>query len=189
MKTKILPDLNYLKECFELDPASPSYLRWSLNRPRSHFKNLQAFSNYKNSFAGKPIINETTDGYYYLHVKPINDKLYSIRLHRIVYAIYNNTIDFEGKHIDHINGNGKDNNPKNLRLATRSQNQQNRSIQKNNKIGHKNIRYHNSCKKFTVQFGLKNKIIYIGSYSTIEEAIAARDLAGKQIAGEFYRTI
>ena len=105
----------------------------------------------------------------------------------MVYAIYHNTTNLESKDVDHININGKDNNPQNLRLATRNQNQLNRTKQKNNKGGHKNIRYHESCKKFTVQVGHKRKTIYFGSYSTIEEAIQVRDQKIKELAGEFFR--
>ena len=189
MKPNSLPDLNFLKECFELDPSSPSYLKWNPNRPRNHFKNLQAFESWKTQFANKYISNETSDGnYYYLHVTPINDKTYNLKSHRVVYAIYHNTTNLEGKEIDHINRNGKDNSPENLRLATHNQNLLNRIKQKNNRIGHKNIRYHESCKKFTVQVGYKRKTIYFGSYSTIEEAIQVRDQKIKELAGEFFRT-
>ena len=116
-----------------------------------------------------------------------NGTSYNLKSHRIAYALYHNTVDFDGKDIDHINRNGKDNSPQNLRLATRHQNQLNRSKQKNNKIGHKNIRYHSICKKFTVQIGYKGKAIYFGSYSTLGEAIQVRDSKVKELAGEFFR--
>ena len=189
MQTRALPDLNYLRECFELDPTSPSYLKWNPNRPRCHFKNLQAFESWKTQFANKHISNLTSDkNYYYLHIQLPDGTSYNLKSHRIVYALYYNTVDFDGKDIDHINRNGKDNSPQNLRLATRHQNQLNRSKQKNNKIGHKNIRYHHTCKKFTVQIGYKGKAIYFGSYSTLEEAIQVRDAKLKELAGEFFRT-
>lgn len=188
MKAKSLPSLQYLKECFVLDAASPSYLKWNPDRPRNHFKNLQAHEAWKTNFANKYICNETSDKrYYYLHISIINDRAYNLKSHRIVYALYHNTVDFQNKEIDHINGNGKDNNPQNLRLANHHQNQLNRAKQKNNKLGYKNIRYHESCKKFTVQFGFKGKQIYVGAFATIEEAIKARDAKIKESAGEFFR--
>lgn len=189
MKTKPLPDLNYLKECFELDPSSPSYLKWNENRPRNHFKNLQAFESWKTTWAGRYIINETSDKkYYYLNVGGANIARQPLKVHRIVYALHHNTIDFQNLLIDHINSDGKDNRPENLRLATYSQNLFNRPKQVNNKIGHKNIRYHESCKKFTVQVGFKGKAIYFGSYSIIEEAIQVRDEKIKELAGHFYKS-
>ena len=51
MKANTLPDLNYLKECFELDPSSPSYLKWNPNRPRGHFKSEKSYQIWKKNCA------------------------------------------------------------------------------------------------------------------------------------------
>jgi len=59
-------------------------------------------------------------------------KLYSN--HRIIYFL-NTGIDPEEKTVDHEDGDSLNNKISNLRLATRSQNQDNRKKQKNNKSG------------------------------------------------------
>ena len=184
MKANALPDLNYLKECFVLDPSLPCGLRWSSNRPLSHFKNKTSHKRWKTSHSNNPSGCITGSGYYYSRL----DKI-MYRNHRIVFAIYNNSIDFQGKQIDHIDGNILNNSPRNLRLATASQNQLNRKKQKNNSSGHKNISFFKKANKYSCAMRVDGKDIYIGLFNTVEEAITSRDIKFKQLAGEFYRTI
>jgi len=184
MKIIPLPDLNYLKECFVLDPSLPCGLRWSSNRPLSHFKNETMHKRWKTNNSNNPSGCISGNGYY-------SSRLDKIRYqnHRIVFAIYNNSIDFQGKQIDHIDGNVLNNSPRNLRLVTASQNQFNRKKQKNNLSGHKNISFVKKLDKYRCAMQVDGKDIYIGLFNTVEEAIASRDIKFKQLAGEFYRTI
>jgi hypothetical protein len=184
MKITPLPDLNYLKECFVLDPSLPCGLRWSSNRPLSHFKNETMHKRWKTNNSNNPSGCISGNGYY-------SSRLDKIRYqnHRIVFAIYNNSIDFQGKQIDHIDGNVLNNSPRNLRLVTASQNQFNRKKQKNNLSGHKNISFVKKLNKYRCAMQVDGKDIYIGLFNTVEEAIASRDIKFKQLAGEFYRTI
>lgn len=184
MKANALPDLNYLKECFVLDPSLPCGLRWSSNRPLSHFKNETMHKRWKTNNSNDPSGCILGNGYYY-------SRLDKIRYpnHRIVFAIYNNSIDFQGKQIDHIDGNVLNNSPRNLRLVTASQNQFNRKKQKNNLSGHKNISFVKKLNKYRCAMQVDGKDIYIGLFNTVEEAIASRDIKFKQLVGEFYRTI
>jgi hypothetical protein len=184
MKITPLPDLNYLKECFVLDPSLPCGLRWSSNRPLSHFKNETMHKRWKTNNSNNPSGCISGNGYY-------SSRLDKIRYqnHRIVFAIYNNSIDFQGKQIDHIDGNVLNNSPRNLRLVTASQNQFNRKKQKNNLSGHKNISFVKKLDKYRCAMQVDGKDIYIGLFNTVEEAIASRDIKFKQLAGEFYRTI
>jgi hypothetical protein len=89
------------------------------------------------------------------------------------------------KHIDHINGNKKDNRICNLRECTPSQNLLNRSKQINNKTGHKNIFIEGRSKKYMVRINKNKKVHYVGKFSKLENAIKARDRAHKNICGEF----
>jgi hypothetical protein len=183
MKINPLPDLNYLKECFVLDPSIPCGLRWSSDRPLNHFKNESACKRWKTNNSNKPSGYILTNGYY-------NSKLDKNRYpnHRIVFAIYNNTTDFQDKQIDHIDGNVLNNSPQNLRLATASQNQFNRKKQKNNSSGYKNISFVKKLNKYRCAMQVDGKDIYIGLFNTVEEAIISRDAKFKQLTGEFYRS-
>ena len=184
MKIIPLPDLNYLKECFVLDPSLPCGLRWSSNRPLSHFKNETMHKRWKTNNSNNSSGCISGNGYY-------SSRLDKIRYqnHRIVFAIYNNSIDFQGKQIDHIDGNVLNNSPRNLRLVTASQNQFNRKQQKNNLSGHTNISFVKQLNKYRCAMQVDGKDIYIGLFNTVEEAIASRDIKFKQLTGEFYRII
>lgn len=178
-----LPNLEYLKQCFEIDPSLPNGLRWATNRPLHHFKNETACKRWSTNSGNKPSGSILSNGYYHTR---LNRKRY--QNHRIIFAIHNNTIDFQDKQIDHIDGNPLNNSPQNLRLVTASQNQFNRKKQKNNSTGHKNISFVKRLNKYRCAMQVNGKDIYIGLFNTVEEAIQSRDQKFKELAGEFYRT-
>ena len=177
-----LPDLNYLKECFEIDASLPCGLRWASKRPLFHFKNQADYKRWSSKNSNKPAGSISSNGYYY---SKFNKKAY--RNSRIIFAIYNNTIDFQDKQVDHIDGNVLNNSPQNLRLVTASQNQFNRKKQKNNSTGYKNISFSKKLNKYRCAMQIDGKDIYIGLFNTIEEAIKTRDLKFKELTGEYYR--
>ena len=188
MKISSLPDVNYLKECFEFDPTSPSYLKWKNDRPLHHFSSEKSYKMWKIKESNKQINNLNTDGYYIVYTHTINNRITRFKAHRIIYAIANNTNDFQGFNIDHIDCNKLNNNPENLRLATATQNQYNRGKQKNNTSGHKNIYFHKKFQKYTCSIRVNKKQVHVGIFETLESAIKARDKKLKEIAGEFFKT-
>jgi len=86
--------------------------------------------------------------------------------------------------IDHINGNHKDCRRSNLRRANRFQNQQNRKTNKDNKLP-KGIRLLPSG-KYNVRIQSYNTRKVIGTFDTLEEAIAERNRVAKHWHGEFF---
>jgi len=103
------------------------------------------------------------------HLISINNCTY--RAHRLVwlyiYGFLPNTT------IDHINGNRLDNKLSNLRVATLSENLQNRGPQKNNTSGYKGVSFHATSKKWVAWICIKKIKKYLGIYKTPELAYAA----------------
>lgn len=79
--------------------------------------------------------------------------------------------------IDHINRNRADNRLCNIREATYTENNHNKSISKNNTSGHPGVYWSERDGKHRVQITIQRKNIYIGSFKCKEEAIAARKAA------------
>lgn len=94
-------------------------------------------------------------------------------LHRIVANRMNLPRDKEVDHKDRNKFNAKRNN---LVSATRSEQMINRGLFNNNTSGHKNISYdHRRKQSYVVQVRRDSKLIYVGGFVTLEEAIQARD--------------
>lgn len=93
----------------------------------------------------------------------------------------------KGEMVDHINGDTLRNTRDNLRLATRSQNAQNRKINKNSKSGFKGVHFHKQTSTWRAAITLDGKCKYLGSFKTPELAARAYNEAAIQVFGEFAR--
>lgn len=69
-----------------------------------------------------------------------------------------------GQEIDHINRNPLDNRRGNLRFCSRSENNHNRGVNKNNKSGYTGVYWHKGAKKWLAQIMLDRKRINIGLF-------------------------
>ncbi len=87
--------------------------------------------------------------------------------------------------VDHIDGDTLNNQKSNLRLVTNSQNQMNKKIHKNNKSGFKGVTWFTRYKKYRARININKKQIFLGHFSTKEEAFSAYLEAVKKYHGEY----
>ena len=88
--------------------------------------------------------------------------------------------------IDHINGDAADNRIANIRVATPSQNLANSKRSRRNRSGHKGVHYDSHYRRWYATMRLKGKYVFVGSYLSKEDAVAARSKAGRDLHGEFH---
>lgn len=109
----------------------------------------------------------------------------SIQMHRIILSRMLGRELERHEQVDHWNLNGLDNTRGNLRLATHSQNQANRKVQKNNKLGVKGVVENGN--KYRARIDVNGKCIHLGLFDTLEQARNAYIEAAKKYHGEFAR--
>jgi hypothetical protein len=103
------------------------------------------------------------------------------RAHRLAFLYMTGEIP---EFVDHIDRNRSNNKWVNLRPATRLQNNTNRPLQKNNRLGLKGVRKHRN--KFHASLYINDKYHWIGSFDDPNEAHEAYKAYAKQHHGEFY---
>ena len=146
------------------------------------YKNGKLFWKSKlNQFSRVKIGSETgylaSDGYIRTKIK---QKLYGN--HQIIFLMFNGYIP---EQVDHINRDRLDNRIENLRAATNSQNQHNKSIAKNNTSGIQGVTWNKNAKKWYVQLMFKKKQMYFGAYKDLELAELVISEVRKKYHGDF----
>lgn len=90
--------------------------------------------------------------------------------------------------VDHVDGNPLNNQRSNLRLASASQNQHNRAVQKNNTSGYKGVSWHKTHCKWRAKIRYAGKYLHLGYFDTAEEAAEHYDFAAVMYHREFAQT-
>lgn len=182
MKTNQLPPLRYLQQCFEVDAASFTGLRWK-TRPREHFKTQRGHKISTTREAGHPAgwVGRSGDNTPMIGVK-VNQQRFTAS--RIIFALVNK-FDPGEREVDHIDGNPLNNHPKNLRIADRSQNASNKGISRVNTSGVIGVTWCKRTKKWMAQIGLLGRTLFLGRYHHISDAESARKEAEQVHHGEY----
>lgn len=83
--------------------------------------------------------------------------------HRVIYKMLYNA---EPECIDHIDGNGLNNTPENIRAATKKTNNRNRRMPSNNSSGITGVSWSVSKHKWMACISLNNKTKFLGHYNS-----------------------
>lgn len=183
-KTATPLKIDMLREAFEIDPTSKTWLRWKV-RPRHHFRNQRGWNIFNAMYAGKEagstVSSEYEKTYYRVRVGE-----QECTCHRIVFAMTTGA-DPGNSQIDHRNGDSLDNNPDNLRLANPIENGRNRGKNKNNTSGYKGVTRITKRGKWEAKIQIEGKTLHLGYFEELADAAAAYDRAAQEHHGEFYR--
>lgn len=157
-----------LREILDLD-ITTGRLTW---RPRgSHLFAAQDRCDVWNSrFAGKPAF-EYVGVYGYRRGSIFNR---SVLAHRVVWALH--TGSWPSGELDHINGDGSDNRPGNLRDVGRDQNGKNLALRRSNRSGTPGVDQM-PCGSWRARIKVSRQHLHLGTFATEAEAVAARKLA------------
>lgn len=174
MPTRLLPDHDYLRECFDYDPLT-GVLRWR-DRPREHFPTDRGWRTFNGLFAGRV----AGSGKY----RSVCITWQSYELSHIIWKLM--TGEDVPEMIDHKDRNLLNTCWDNLRLATRSENQWNSTVQRNNQSGLKGTCYDKRRNRYSARISVTGKLIYLGTFGTPEAAHAAYCDAARTLYGKFW---
>ena len=151
------------------------------------FSNYQVstFGNVKNITTGKILKPQTNSCNGYLQITLMDDGERSYKkIHRLVAnAFLENSED--KKCVDHVDHDRKNNYLSNLRFATHTENNQNKSTYSNNTSGVIGVDWKKSNNKWRVQIQINGVKKHLGYFVNKDDAITARSNAEIQYFGEF----
>jgi len=123
-----------------------------------------------------------TDGtnWYALRKKTIGGKEITIRMHQYVMG--------QTDEVDHRNGFGLDNQKRNLRFATTSQNQANKRKQRiPSSSKYKGVCFRKDTNKWRAYIGVNQHLLHLGSYDSEQDAAVSYNHAAMIYFGDFAR--
>jgi len=168
--TKSLPSVELLRQLLEYDPET-GILTWK-PRPVEMFaegsRQERTCIIWNKRFAGKTAMNTSLPNGY-LTGGLLKKTTYA---HRAAWAIFYG--EWPRQDIDHINGDRQDNRIENLRSVSRSENMRNCGMLKTNTSGTTGVSFNGKLQKWAASIQVDKKSIYLGLFSSIEEAQAAR---------------
>lgn len=169
--------LNFIFECFDVLPNG--ILQWK-TRPLHHFKDDSDQRRWNTRYTGTEAGSPNSDGHLKVQLTFVG-KTQFVFAHRIVWALTESA--WPTQQLDHKNRIKSDNRRLNLRLATPTQNNQNRTMQKNNTSGFKGVSKNGD--RWMASIRVEGKKINLGRYSTPEEASEVYRLAAEKYHGLF----
>jgi hypothetical protein len=99
------------------------------------------------------------------------------------------TGEWPAHELDHRDRVGMNNRFNNLRSASTSQNQANRSLKSTNTSGYKGVHWQKSASKWKATLGVGGRLKHLGLFENAEDAHMAYAQAAAEAFGEFDRTV
>lgn len=169
MNIKPLPPevISSMKETFRYEPET------------GHIIRLKADDYHRSHLIGKPCgcVSNTTGYVMMTHHKR------TYLAHRVAFVLM--TGEWPISYVDHINRCKTDNRWENLRLCSHAQSSTNISLPKNNHSGARGVYFYPGRNRWVSFLSVGGKRIWLGSFLTQQEAIAARIAGGERHHGEF----
>lgn len=178
MSAKVELTAELVRELLDYDPET-GVLRWK-QRPREGFPSVGAWVSWNKRCANAQAGCLDCIGYVKMRLLGRTQ-----RAHRVIWLWM--TGEWPDLDIDHRDCDPSNNRWSNLRLATRTQNHANRSMQRNNSSGYKGVSFHKESSRWRAVITVQRRHIELGKFDDIEDARAAYLKAAADFFGEFAR--
>jgi hypothetical protein len=99
----------------------------------------------------------------------------AVSMHRLL------TGAVDGQMVDHIDGDGLNNQRANLRLVTNAENQQNRKALTTNTSGARGVSWDKRCRRWRAAIKHQRKTLFLGRFDTKEQASAAYETKAREL--------
>ena len=149
--------------------------------PNYSISNLGNVKNNKTGRVLKHVINN--NGYYKVSLCS-DGNIYQKLIHKLIAESFI-TNPYNKQFVDHINNNKLDNNVRNLRYVTNQENSMNSKLSSKNTSNYKGVYYRKDSKKWEAKIGNNGKLLHLGYFDNIDDAINARVKKAKELFGEF----
>ena len=175
-----LPDQAFLQECFDYHRKTGALI-WR-HRPREHFATQKAWNFFNQRYAGEPAGGISLAGYRLIYITGTG-RFWAAR---IIWRLV--TGDDPGPHeMDHKNRCRDDDRWRNLRIATRAQNMQNKSAHADNHSGLKGVSLDRRRGNWKAGIQVNRVRHHLGCFDSPEAAHAAYRAAAQRLHGAFAR--
>jgi hypothetical protein len=173
---KPLPGAAYLRECFDYNPETGAFV-WRA-RPRHHFESDRRWRQANTRSAGK--IAGTPNKFGHIWTGLGDGRFY---VHRIIWKMMTGE---EPPELDHHNRKPFDNRWSNLRIATRRNNTQNKTVRSDAASGLKGVRPDKRSGRYGAEICIGGNKRWLGTFESKEAAHAAYCAAAREAFGQFF---